>query len=259
MINVYTDGACINNGKSNALSGYGIYFGVNDARNESKKVEGDKHSNNIAELTAFIRALEILQEEIIKDEQVNLYTDSEYVIKCATTYGDKLDKKNWIFDKEPPNLNLVKKAYTYFKNLPNVNLIHIEAHTNKDDIHSKGNAKADELANMAIGIKNTDNNKVYINIAFENKDAAKLLGAKWDLKNKKWFYYNNISDENKEKLKNLEEKKVTQIVIPKNYLNINYAKKNIAKSYGAKWDIVEKKWYYLDTLDEINKQKLKEL
>ena len=31
MINVYTDGACINNGKSNALSGYGIYFGVNDA------------------------------------------------------------------------------------------------------------------------------------------------------------------------------------------------------------------------------------
>ena len=36
-------------------------------------------------------------------------------------------------------------------------------------------------------------------------------------------------------------------------------KKNIAKSYGAKWDIVEKKWYYLDTLDEINKQKLKEL
>jgi PhoPQ-activated pathogenicity-related protein len=100
---------------------------------------------------------------------------------------------------------------------------------------------------------------VYINIAFENKDAAKLLGAKWDLKNKKWFYYNNIPVENKEKLKNLEEKKVTQIVIPKNYLNINYAKKNIAKSYGAKWDIVEKKWYYLDTLDEINKQKLKEL
>jgi ribonuclease HI len=93
MFNVYTDGACINNGKSNALSGYGIYFGVNDARNESKKVEGDKHSNNIAELTAFIRALEILQEEIIKNEQVNLYTDSEYVIKCATTYGDKLHKK----------------------------------------------------------------------------------------------------------------------------------------------------------------------
>ena len=62
MITVYIDGACANNGKKNAISGYGIYFSENDPRNESKQVDGDKHTNNIAELTAFIRCLEILDE-----------------------------------------------------------------------------------------------------------------------------------------------------------------------------------------------------
>ena len=37
MINVYIDGACANNGKKNAISGYGVYFADDDSRNESKK------------------------------------------------------------------------------------------------------------------------------------------------------------------------------------------------------------------------------
>ncbi len=39
---VYTDGACSNNGKENASAGIGIFFGVNDIRNISKKIEGNK-------------------------------------------------------------------------------------------------------------------------------------------------------------------------------------------------------------------------
>jgi len=34
IINVYTDGACSNNGKSNAKAGYGVYFSENDRRND---------------------------------------------------------------------------------------------------------------------------------------------------------------------------------------------------------------------------------
>ena len=34
-IYVYTDGACINNGKPNARAGIGVYFGENDSRNIS--------------------------------------------------------------------------------------------------------------------------------------------------------------------------------------------------------------------------------
>ena len=33
--------------------------------------------------------------------------------------------------------------------------------------------------------------KHYINVSFKDKDLAKKLGAKWDDKEKKWFYYEN--------------------------------------------------------------------
>ena len=59
---VYTDGACSNNGKSNALAGIGIYFGPNDGRNVSRLVTG-KQTNNVAELTAIIEAYNIVKEK----------------------------------------------------------------------------------------------------------------------------------------------------------------------------------------------------
>ena len=44
-----------------------------------------------------------------------------------------------------------------------------------------------------------------------------------------------------------------------NYINISFSKKNLAKTYGARWDSTVKKWYYLDSLDENNIIKLKNL
>jgi|UniRef100_A0A6C0JV22 ribonuclease HI len=268
MINVYTDGSCINNGLPDAISGYGVYFSENDLRNESKKIEGKKHTNNIAELTGFIRALEILNEEIIKGTHINVYTDSEYVIKCASNYGEKLERNNWKTsnNKDPPNVELVKKAHNLFKNLFNVRLIHINSHTNKQDIHSIGNEMADKLANEAIGINSCPYNdkKKFINISFGNKDMAKELGAKWDKNKKSWYYDDKISEENINKLKDLESNNSNCIRTDvsndkKNYIKISFAKKNLAKSYGAKWDPITKSWYYLDNLDSEKITKLKEL
>ena len=39
-ITVYTDGACSNNGSSSATAGIGVYFGIDDKRNVSRKVDG---------------------------------------------------------------------------------------------------------------------------------------------------------------------------------------------------------------------------
>ena len=60
---VYTDGACIHNGKPKAKAGMGVFFGYNDPRNISKKVEG-KQTNNTAELGAVFEALCAITEEI---------------------------------------------------------------------------------------------------------------------------------------------------------------------------------------------------
>ena len=89
---VYTDGACIDNGKPYARAGYGIWFGENDSRNTSESYNG-KQTNNIAELLAIIKALTILDVEIKRNEIINIYSDSRYAIRCCTTYGEKCYKK----------------------------------------------------------------------------------------------------------------------------------------------------------------------
>lgn len=143
---VYTDGACSNNGKNNAIAGMGIFFGINDARNVSKRVEG-KQTNNVAELSAIIETYFIIENDIGRG--VAIVSDSEYAIKCVSSYGEKCYKKGWNVDI--PNKELVKQAYELYMG-KNVQFIHIRAHTNNTDIHSIGNDSADKLANMAIGL-----------------------------------------------------------------------------------------------------------
>jgi len=88
---VYTDGACSNNGKSNAVAGIGIFFGPNDARNVSRPVIG-KQTNNVAELTAIIEVYPILKQDILSGKEIIILSDSQYAIRCCTTYGEKCSK-----------------------------------------------------------------------------------------------------------------------------------------------------------------------
>jgi len=144
-IHVYTDGCCINNGNKNAKAGIGIYFDINDYRNVSKRIIGSKQTNNIAELTAIIEVFSILESEINNKQNIIIHTDSDYSIKCFSTYGKKCESNNWT--NNIPNVELVKTGYYLFENNPNIQLIHIKAHTNNSDIHSIGNMYADKLAN----------------------------------------------------------------------------------------------------------------
>lgn len=147
---VYTDGACSNNGKVSACAGIGIFFGKDDPRNVSCKVVG-KQTNNTAELTAIIETHQLIHDDIIAGKKIAIVSDSEYAIKCATSYGEKCSKVGW--KKEIPNKDLVKTIYDLYVGT-SVQFIHIRAHTDNTDVHSLGNDYADKLANMAIGLDN---------------------------------------------------------------------------------------------------------
>ena len=142
---VYTDGGCSNNGKRNAVSGIGIFFGVGDPRNVSKRIEG-KQTNNTAELTAILEAYVLIEPDL--DKRITIVSDSEYAIRCVTSYGDKCEKQGW---PEIPNRVLVKRVYELYKDT-HVQFIHVDAHTNRMDAHSVGNRYADALATDAIAI-----------------------------------------------------------------------------------------------------------
>lgn len=197
-IYIFTDGACSNNGQKDAKAGIGIYFGDKDKRNVSEKVEG-KQTNNTAELTAIKRTLEITKNETKK---ICICTDSEYSIKCCTSYGKKLEEGT--IKKEIPNKELVKDTYELAKR-ENISFKYVEAHTEREDFFSIGNKKADMLANKAIGLESCPYNveRIYLNVKYAEKEEAKKLGARWCPEKKSWYYNETIE---KEKQKKLDEK-----------------------------------------------------
>ena len=136
---VYTDGSC-----ASGNGGYGIYFGEGDKRNLSHYI--GKTTNNIAELSAVIHAIQMMSTET---QTVGIYTDSQYSILCCTTYGEKCNKKGWSDDI--PNQELVKLGYTLLQKHPHIKLVHVTAHTLKDDQHSVGNRQADLYAKRSYG------------------------------------------------------------------------------------------------------------
>ena len=156
-----------------------------------KKIEG-KQTNNTAELSAIIETYFIIENDIINGKKIAIVSDSEYAIKCVSSYGEKCYKKGWNVDI--PNKELVKTAYEMYKDKLNVQFIHIKAHTHNTDIHSFGNDNADKLANIAIGLESCPYNtstKIYLIIPFIKKDEIKKLWGSWDANKKKWFVYDN--------------------------------------------------------------------
>jgi ribonuclease HI len=159
---VYTDGACSNNGKPNAVAGIGIFFGIDDPRNVSQKLMSEsimRQTNNVAELMAIIDTFRIIDTDLLSGKKVAIVTDSEYAMKCSDKYGEKCANTGWT--KEIPNKVLVKILYELcVKWRKSVQIIHVKAHTNEKDPHSIGNHYADKLANLAIGLNECPYNKI---------------------------------------------------------------------------------------------------
>ena len=199
---VYTDGGCSRNGQVGAKAGIGVYFSETDARNCSERIDG-KQTNNTAEIKAIIKAADILKRELLAGFIVHIYSDSQYAIRCCTTFGEKQDLAGW---PPIPNLSLVKQAYQTFKGIENVSFRYIAAHTGQNDIHSRGNDGADRLATLAIGKTSSRSSgpenhsayKLYLNIPYEDKDLGKRHGTKWDQKKRKWYIMSDIDERHKE-------------------------------------------------------------
>ena len=163
---IYTDGACKNNqNKSIRKGGCGVFFNNNinniNINNISVKLDGPKITNQVAELTACILAIEELinKSSFINIDNIIIKTDSMYTINCINTWFDGWKKKDWrkADGKPVDNLELIQKLHNY-KTTYNIKLIHVRAHKAeppKDDPTYDdwyGNMMADKLANDACFI-----------------------------------------------------------------------------------------------------------
>ena len=97
MIKIYTDGSCLNN------PGNGGWAAIINQDNKVKKISGSVKdtTNNKMELMAPIMAL----QKIDKNQQIEIYTDSQYVRLGITDWIHKWTKNNWQTSKKEPVKN----------------------------------------------------------------------------------------------------------------------------------------------------------
>lgn len=164
---IFTDGNCKNNGKKNALGGYGVFFTTDKDSiyykwNTVKKVENA--TNQKAELSAFKKLFEILSEntETFKNKKVYICSDSMYSINCVSKWYVSWLKNNWKTSKGEPvkNLDIIKDIIKYKEQIDSklkYEFKHVMSHTvepSKENVVKYkmwyGNKMVDDMINVYL-------------------------------------------------------------------------------------------------------------
>jgi len=152
---VFTDGSCRTIDKK-VYGGIGIYFGSNDLRNRKLPFIDSNITNNRAELYAIYQCLlillNIIKKEKNKNIKIKIYSDSEYSLKSTTIWYKNWKLNQWLDQNNNlrKNIDLIQKIVPILENHPNIQLLHVKAHTNNKDFLSIGNNFADKFAEEGL-------------------------------------------------------------------------------------------------------------
>ncbi|MWK59817.1 ribonuclease HI [Pseudomonas otitidis] len=94
IIQIVTDGACLNSGQLQARGGWSAILRSPEGRTKeiAGPLEGDQQTNNRAELTAVIKGLQALKNTLT---EVEIVTDSAYVKNGCTTWLANWKMNGW--------------------------------------------------------------------------------------------------------------------------------------------------------------------
>jgi len=140
---VYTDGACPNNGKPGAKAGVGVWWGEHHPLNYSARVKGDKQTNNAAEIQAATVCIRQAVDQGL--DKLLIHTDSQFLISCITQWVKGWKNKGWKTATGQPVKN--KEDLVELDNLIQSNRgltikwNHVRGHSS-----IRGNEEADRLA-----------------------------------------------------------------------------------------------------------------
>jgi ribonuclease HI len=130
-VHVWTDGACSGNP---GPMGIGIVVLAGDKRKEHGEYLG-RGTNNIAELTAIQRGLEIAVELVsARDRPIRVYTDSSYAIGLLS--------QGW---RAKANQELVAELRDYLRGFRSLRMVKVEGHAGVPE-----NERCDLLARQAV-------------------------------------------------------------------------------------------------------------
>ena len=196
IVNIHTDSEYV----IKCVSGYGAKLAGNDWKTSKGKIPPNK------ELVQRAYILNQTYKDYIKIHHIKAHTTNDDCHSIGNREADRLanlavgiisdDKPEKIyldisFNKKDKAKELgarwdtnAKKWY-YMYNLDEENKIQL---------------KMLETMEEKVLHKASNEDKHYINIAFKDKNIAKKLGAKWDVAQKSWYYTDELSRDNIDKL-----------------------------------------------------------
>lgn len=145
----FTDGACVNNGKRTARASYAVVWPEHEELNMAKlQDDGCGHTNNRAEMTAVINAIEQANKlDPSFTKQLIVFSDSTLIVNTISDWMWKWKERGWkkTDGNLASNLDLVMKVDELMKNRK-VIMRHVKAHTKKKDWASNNNRLVDQMA-----------------------------------------------------------------------------------------------------------------
>ncbi|KAJ7151057.1 ribonuclease H-like domain-containing protein [Mycena filopes] len=156
VVDVWTDGACRNNGYQGAVGGAGVWFPRYPRSCQSEPLPSSpKPTNQRAELTAVIMALEealrIQSRQCSNNPRapffiLNIKTDSQYAVNCLTLWINNWRRNGWMTRNDRPvaNVDLIERADELRDDLEQS---FRGGEVNFTRIARRDNAEADRLAN----------------------------------------------------------------------------------------------------------------
>ena len=136
LLNIWTDGACRNNGKQDNIGAWAFVLKCR----EHEKTQSEwavNTTNNQMELVAVIQALSTLKLPSANNYKIVVHSDSEYVIHGWVA-------KNFIGVK---NASLWKELYELTQKFSDLHFVHVDGHSGVEE-----NELADRLCNISMDI-----------------------------------------------------------------------------------------------------------
>ncbi|EGV63701.1 ribonuclease HI [Yamadazyma tenuis] len=159
-IEIYCDGAAKNNGKSNALAGYGVYIkdlspkGISVAYDQIS-IDKLKPTNQFMELYAIRHALMIIFSSLEHCKRyegktsIKILTDSQFSINCLTVWYKNWESNGWVNTAGRPVIHqqCVRDCLKLIDSIKDSVILSIEYVPGHSGF--LGNEVADRLANIA--------------------------------------------------------------------------------------------------------------
>ena len=150
---IFTDGSCIGNGRTGAKAGFAVWFPESPALSVAERVPSEhSQTNQRAELSAIHRAARIIDEGGYRDVDVVIYTDSDYSIKCLTTWLPGWRSRGWktAEGRDVLHRDLIESTSNLLSKCKSYRFHHVRAHTGGADDLSVNNDRVDRMARATV-------------------------------------------------------------------------------------------------------------